>query len=495
VQAPPSAAPPPGRPDRTRGFAELLDAATAAARCLEAAANGRHEEEGLLSLAMPLAELDPLEALPQLDGADDGTDGGFRFLWDGAPGLCLAAAGRCNSLELSGPRRFELAQRFCSLSLSRLTSAPQGCPPLARPRVLLAFAFFDSPLHQGTGAPGVQAVLPRWQLSRQGRHCWLRLHRVPGGGVTARSMAEELWEKARQLEAAAGREAGDGPPRPSVRAIGSPWHGGYREALEQALALVESGELRKLVLAVRQRLRLEGPLDPLQLLAQLRRSQPGSCRFLWQQAGGEALLGASPERLLTLRQGQLRSDALAGTAPWGEAADALLLSVKDRHEHELVVETITDVLRRASLEPRRPRHPRLARHGSLVHLHTPITAHLGMERGQRLLNIAEALHPTPAVAGLPRRQAMAWLRSLEPFERGHYAAPIGWIDSEGDADLRVAIRSGILRDGQLELTAGAGLVRGSRPERELQEVALKLGVLQQQLSLAMDGTQPVAARS
>jgi menaquinone-specific isochorismate synthase len=145
-----------------------------------------------------------------------------------------------------------------------------------------------------------------------------------------------------------------------------------------------------------------------------------------------------------------------------------------------VVETITQVLRKAGLDPRRPRHPRLARHGQLVHLHTPITATLG---AQQPLALAEALHPTPAVAGLPRREAMAWLRSLEPFERGHYAAPIGWIDSEGDTDLRVAIRSGTLRGRHLDLTAGAGLVRGSVPERELQEVVLKLGVLQQQLNL------------
>jgi menaquinone-specific isochorismate synthase len=81
---------------------------------------------------------------------------------------------------------------------------------------------------------------------------------------------------------------------------------------------------------------------------------------------------------------------------------------------------------------------------------------------------------------------MAWLRSLEPFERGLYAAPIGWIDTAGDAELRVAIRSGVLRGASLELTAGAGLVRGSRPERELQEVALKLQVLQQQLITAAD---------
>ena len=114
--------------------------------------------------------------------------------------------------------------------------------------------------------------------------------------------------------------------------------------VERGLELVESGSLRKLVLAVRQQLLLDRPLDPLQLLAQLRQRQPGSCRFLWQQGDGPALLGASPERLLTVRQGQLRSDALAGTAPLGDTASELLRSSKDRHEHELVVETITAVL-------------------------------------------------------------------------------------------------------------------------------------------------------
>ena len=454
-------------------FSALLSAATAASR--------RLEEEGVLSLALPLAALDPLAALTHL-----GSSGDFRFLWDGAPGLSIAAAGLCNSLELSGPRRFELAQRFSSLSLSRLATEPAPCPALARPRVLLAFAFFESPLHPGTGAAGVTAVLPTWQLSRQGRHCWLRLQRSLGGDVTARSLAEELWDTRERLEALAGR----GPSgtvahgTPVGIAHGSHWHAGYRSALDRALELVERGELQKLVLAVRHQLVLDGPLDPLSLLSHLRRSQPGSCRFLLQRSEREALVGASPERLLTLRQGQLRSDALAGTAPLGEPADDLLQSRKDRHEHELVVETITAVLQKAGLEPRRPRRPRLARHGSLVHLHTPVTATL---RGQAPLTLAEALHPTPAVAGLPRREAMAWLRSLEPFERGHYAAPIGWIDTEGDTDLRVAIRSGTLRGRQLELTAGAGLVRGSHPERELQEVALKLGVLQQQLNL------PVAA--
>lgn len=88
------------------------------------------------------------------------------------------------------------------------------------------------------------------------------------------------------------------------------------------------------------------------------------------------------------------------------------------------------------------------------------------------------------MAGLPGREAMAWLRVLEPFERGNYAAPIGWIDSQGDAELRVAIRCGHAIGHQMDLTAGAGLVRGSCPEREMQEINLKLHVLVKQLDAA-----------
>ena len=450
-------------------FQELL--AEARARAAEL------EPDGVLSLAMPLAPVDPLAGLPLLA---EPTDDGFRFLWDGAPGLCIAAAGRCNSLELSGPRRFELAQRFATATLGRLGSAATS-PALARPRVLLAFGFFDAPLHPcDASVPGVQAVLPRWQLSRHGQHCWLQLNQNLGGGATPRQVAEELWEMGRRLMASPALPPARTPsldPTSSAR----PWEGIYRAAAERGLELVNSGELQKLVLAVRQEVVLQQPTDPLSLLAPLRRHQGGSCRFLWQRDHHAALLGASPERLLTVRSGQLRSDALAGTAAW-DSGTALMHSDKDRREHELVVEAITSGLQQAGLTPRRPRRPRLARHGRLVHLHTPITAPLA---GRHALALAASLHPTPAVAGLPRREAIRWLRSLEPFERGHYAAPIGWIDSAGDTDLRVAIRSGTLRGRRLELTAGAGLVRGSQLERELQEVTLKLGVLQQQLSVPL----------
>ncbi|MFM7646976.1 MAG: hypothetical protein ACKO50_02725 [Cyanobium sp.] len=244
------------------GFAELLAEADRCARQLD--------EDGLLSLAIPLRACDPLRLLPQLDGVDGD---GFRFLWDGAPGLCIAASGRAHSLELSGPRRFELAQRFTRLCLGRLGQAPaRPTPRLARPRVLLAFGFFDAPLEaHPLAVPGVQVVLPRWQLSRHGQHCWLRLQRPLGGSITARGLAEELWEKARELEVLAS-SLPDWPASAELHVLQrSAWQERYRLAASQALALVEETRLQKLVLAVRQQLELSAHPDPLALLAPLRR--------------------------------------------------------------------------------------------------------------------------------------------------------------------------------------------------------------------------------
>lgn len=454
-------------------FSTLLDAARTGWQDLGC-------DESLLSLALPLhGGIDPLLSLPRLAGMEH-----FRWLWDCAPGLSLAASGRCQHLELAGGRRFELAQRFCDVTLGRLTDATPSTPPQARPRILLTFSFFEQSgegQHLPHGVPSVQAVLPRWQLSRQGRRGWLRLTGAVQDLADARVLAEQLWLKALELEALDGEtDVQSGAHAISGHLSARPWQDCYRSALGRALELVNGSDLHKLVLAVRQSIDLETPLDPLPLLQRLRRLQAGSCRFLWQRENGDAFFGASPERLLSLRGGSLRSDALAGTAGRGDDGSQLLRSEKDRREHELVVETISGRLQNVGITPWRRRKPQLARHGHLTHLHTPITADA---TGFSALALAQELHPTPAVAGLPRREAMAWLRTLEPFERGGYAAPIGWIDHAGDAELRVAIRCGHARGSRLDLTAGAGLVRGSVAERELQEVGLKLAVLADQLEL------------
>ncbi len=430
-------------------------------------------EEGVLCLGIPIAPLDPLLAVPQLSQGND-----FTWIWDGWPGLTLAATGVEQSLELRGPRRFPLAQRFIETSLNRLICPHGAGRAVQRPRLVLAFSFFGHA--DGDGVPGVTIVLPRWQLGRQGRHCWLLHQRSLGGTVTARSMAEALWEQAQAL--------GQSPPPPlclpRLVASSDSWRQPFQSSVKQALDLINEGRLGKLVLAAQQDLLLSTPLNPIDLLRSLRRHQPGSCRFLWRLAnrqGNNAVVGASPERLLELRSGRLRCDGLAGTAGVsGDGAQQLLRSVKNRHEHELVVNAIVQSLCSQGLAPQRRPCPRLARHGNLLHLHTLIQADA---HGHRVLDLAEALHPTPAVAGLPRREALGWLRSLEKFPRGYYGAPLGWVDLCRDADLRVAIRCGQLHGQHLKLTAGAGIVMGSSPGREQEEVELKLSVLQRQFIL------------
>lgn len=433
-------------------------------------------EEGVLCLGVPITPIDPLLALPQLSQRND-----FTWIWDGHPGLTLAATGVEQSLELRGPRRFALAQRFIDTSLNRLVCSHPIAQAVQRPRLVLAFSFFGHT--DGDGVPGVTIVLPRWQLGRQGRHCWLLHQRNLGGTVTARSMAEALWDQAQAL--------GQSPPSPlclpRLVASSDSWQPAFQRSVKQALDLIHSGALCKLVLAAQQELLLSNPLNPVDLLRSLRRHQPGSCRFLWQppnNQGKNAVVGASPERLLELRSGRLRCDGLAGTAgAHGGGAEKLIRSNKNRHEHELVVNAIVRSLQSQGLNPQHRNDPRLARHGNLVHLHTLIQANA---HGHRVLELAESLHPTPAVAGLPRREALGWLRSLECFPRGYYGAPLGWVDFRRDADLRVAIRCGQLQGQHLKLTAGAGIVMGSSPGREQEEVEMKLSVLQQQFTLTRD---------
>ncbi len=441
----------------------------------------RKGEEGLLSIALPIKKADPLEALRVIAEENQ-----FRFLWDEEPGRSFAASGCCQQIELAGPKRFELAQRFSDATFGKLTNGTPNAPSQARPKIVFAFAFFEQAIErlENLGVkPAVQAILPKWQLSLHNNSCWLRLNGVVTHEADARESAEKLWLMRERLIAHKKNLITNPIYKTNDPTNNLHWEEYYKPALEKGLELINNGQLHKLVLAVRQSIKLQETLDPLNLLYRLRTYQQGTCRFLWQPKQGEAFFGASPERLLSVNNELLQCDALAGTASKSDDGERLMQSKKDRLEHELVVQTITNQLNQEGLNPKKANNPQLAKFGKLIHLHTPITAKY---KGKTPLLLAEKLHPTPAVAGLPQREAIAWLRILEPFERGNYAAPIGWMDNEGDIDLRVAIRCGTARGNILNLTAGAGLVKGSIADKELDEVGLKLAVLADQLTFQSD---------
>jgi isochorismate synthase len=188
---------------------------------------------------------------------------------------------------------------------------------------------------------------------------------------------------------------------------------------------------------------------------------------------GEVFLGATPERLVKLEAGRLSTHALAGT--FSAAENPLEPSEKLHREHACVIDAITENLRPfIASDLRIAEQPSRRNAGLLVHLETAISGHLKPEFN--LLDLVEALHPTPALAGAPRQASLNYLQRTEPLNRGMYGGVLGWMSSRGDGEAVVAIRSGHIESGggAAHAYAGAGVVSGSDPHEEWLETQAKL---------------------
>jgi menaquinone-specific isochorismate synthase len=178
----------------------------------------------------------------------------------------------------------------------------------------------------------------------------------------------------------------------------------------------------------------------------------------------------------------MHTEALAGSAPRGNSASedatlaqALLHSEKDLREHRLVLESIARRVADLGLKLEHASQPRVLGLANVQHLHLPISASL--PAGVHLLDLVARLHPTPAVGGTPREPAVAAIARLEPFNRGLYAGPQGWVDHRGGGEFFVGIRSALVDGRTAMVYAGAGIVAGSSPEKEFAETELKFKAL------------------
>ena len=243
----------------------------------------------------------------------------------------------------------------------------------------------------------------------------------------------------------------------------------YVHAVTQAVRRIRQGGLVKVVLARRGGVLFDAPPTPAALLARLGARHPDCVRYAWRN-GGKVWLGATPETLVRVRGRTLSTQALAGTRPSALAAE-LFDSVKDRHEHAIVVDAIRCALAPHTHELSPPREPDIRRLHGLAHLQTPIEARLREDTG--FLRLVQALHPTPAVCGLPTDRAAALLGALEPEPRGLYAGPFLRLSPNGDGHAVVALRGAVLDGRSAVLPAGAGIVEGSDGDAELAETRVK----------------------
>jgi isochorismate synthase len=247
-----------------------------------------------------------------------------------------------------------------------------------------------------------------------------------------------------------------------------------------ALAQIEEGSLQKIVVARRESRVLNGDIDVIGVLERLRAARP-SCYTFCFAVGGSMFIGSSPEMLLSVRGGNVAADALAGTVARGKTpledqanAEQLAGSAKDRREHDAVVEGIRRTLAPFTTSLIAGAEPEVRAFPEGFHLRTRIGGALASPAS--VLDLLAAVHPTPAVCGVPRERAHAVLDRLEG-DRGWYTGGVGWLSSVGEGLFAVALRAGLLTSGRLTTWAGAGLVAGSNAERELAETELKMRAL------------------
>lgn len=256
----------------------------------------------------------------------------------------------------------------------------------------------------------------------------------------------------------------------------------WTAAVETASARLRAGHAAKVVLAREVLARGDGVVSAGMVVRGLRAAYPSCFTYLITGADGTAFAGASPELLVRRSGAQAFAQPMGGSVARGtnevedqRLAQQLIESAKDTGEHRVVSRFVVDALRpfATSVEAR---GPEVVPFTNIQHLATSVTAQLTAPAAGAL-ELAAALHPTPAVGGWPRAAADALIDELEAMERGWYAGAVGWIDSRGNGEFAVALRCGLLWEDGARLYAGVGVMPDSDPARELEETELKFKAL------------------
>ncbi|MDR4211806.1 Isochorismate synthase DhbC [Bacillus paralicheniformis] len=258
----------------------------------------------------------------------------------------------------------------------------------------------------------------------------------------------------------------------------------YMTGVRRGLAGIAAGEYSKIVLS--RSLQLTSPIkvDIGQLLRNLARRNTSGYNFAVDLTGQSpeaprtTLIGASPELLVSRSGFRVTANPLAGSRPRSDdpeedrrRAAELLASPKDRHEHAVVVEAVASALKPFCRKLEVP-EPSLISTPTMWHLSTELKGEL-TDLSVSSLELAAALHPTPAVCGTPTNAAKEAIKQIEPFDRGFFTGMVGWCDADGDGEWVVTIRCAEAEEHALRLYAGAGIVAGSKPEEELAETSAK----------------------
>lgn len=387
-----------------------------------------------------------------------------------AQGLWRLALGHALTVESAGPARFSALQAaFTGLAPHWLhdDTDAAGAAPLAH----LGFAFDEE---SRESLPNARLVVPALLLeSRAGRrHLTLSCATRDGENAVGR------WE---EIAGAVGSpQAGATAPGEAAALL----ERAYLARVRAALAAIGERGLEKVVLARSSLYEADRPIGIPALLKTLERRHPGCTIFAVGHATG-CFAGATPERLVRLKDGEAQADALAGTAWLGNSRRPGALALqgdKNSREQQLVVDAVRAALAPLCTALDGPGAAEVLQLRELQHLRSRIGGVL--HPGVGLFDLVAALHPTPAVGGSPARAAGRWLASHGERRPAWYTGGMGWIDRRGNGEVAVPLRCAEISGRHARLFAGAGIVAGSDPAQELAETEAKFGTMRQALAEA-----------
>ncbi|WP_456273571.1 isochorismate synthase [Bacillus sp. AK031] len=265
----------------------------------------------------------------------------------------------------------------------------------------------------------------------------------------------------------------------------------WKAALEEVVDQLKGGEMEKVVLARKMLMSFKERPHSDQVIHNLWNEQQESFIFSFEVANS-CFLGASPERLVKKEGSEILSTCLAGSIARGKNSEedrklgrSLLNDEKNLHEHKLVVEMIRDVISEYCTDVHMPDEPVLMKVRDIQHLFTPVKGECDNETS--ILKFVGQLHPTPALGGVPRDKAMKTIKQAEKMDRGLYAAPMGWMDSYGNGEFAVSIRSGLIHKDKAYLYSGCGVVADSTAASEYRETQIKFKPMFRALGGNTDG--------
>jgi menaquinone-specific isochorismate synthase len=430
----------------------------------------------LVSCSMPAPGLTATGFLRQAEGRP-------RFFWQGARESELYAGfGTAVQLMAWGENRFDEIRQKAALLFEQAKILGEHSAPIL-PRLFGGFSFRDDFTPDNTWAVFHPAhfILPHYQLVQKDGGSWLTINTL----VAESEPLSEIDSVLREALQARYQSLLQNAPVKADNHAGINFEIRYPMPFETWVDLVDravmempASKLNKVVLARVCELKSRSRIDVCRAISFLNDNFPDCTRFLFEPRSYHAFYGATPETLVKLEDSEFSTMALAGSMPRGrtdEADDALARNLfnssKERHEHQLVVDSIRRRLEPIAAHLNVPAEPEVYKLSYIQHLLTPVSA--GLRKRSGILPLVQLLHPTPAMGGSPRDLAMDFIVKNEPVPRGWYAAPVGWFDTQMNGHFAVAIRSAVAQERRVWCYAGAGIVSESQPDVEWTETDLK----------------------